>query len=178
MSQAIAERYARAIFELGTESKQLAQVSDQIRKFSEVYTSSSELRGVLDNPVIAEDKREGLLKDLGARLGMAPYALNAVRLLASRKRLGALPEIARELQRMADEAQGILRATVISAKPLPESYYQKLIAELEKATSRKILLDKEQDPTLIAGVVTKIGDRTIDGSLKGRLAAIERQLGS
>jgi F-type H+-transporting ATPase subunit delta len=176
MSQAIAERYARAIFELGTEARQLAQVSDQVRKFAEVYRSSGELRAVLDNPVVSEAKREGLLKDLGARLGMSPHALNAIRLLAARRRLPVIGEIARQLQRLSDDSQGLLRATVISAKPLPEAYVRQLTAELEKATSRKILLEKEQDPTLIAGVVTKIGDRTIDGSLKGRLAALGRQL--
>jgi len=80
------------------------------------------------------------------------------------------------LAHLADEKVGVLRATVTSAEPLSEDYYQKLASELEKRTSRKILLERRQDPTLIAGVITRIGDHTIDGSLKGRLAALERQL--
>jgi F-type H+-transporting ATPase subunit delta len=175
---AIAERYARAIFEIGNETRQLAQLTDQIRKFSELYTSSPELRGVLDNPVIPDEKREGLLKDLGTRLGLSQQALNAIRLLASRRRLAALPDVARGLGRLADDAAGVVRATVITARLLPESYYAELTAKLEQTLSRKVLLDIKEDPGLIAGVVTKIGDRTIDGSLKGRLAAMERQLAS
>lgn len=173
---AIAERYARAIFDLGLETGQLTQISEQIRRVAELYQSSPELRAALDNPVVAESKRDALVKDIAARLSLSQPAASAIRLLAVRRRLKALPEIARQLGKLADEKAGILRATVVSAQPLPESYYRELQAELEKATSRKIVLEKEQDPSLIAGVVARIGDNTVDGSIKGRLAALEREL--
>ena len=176
MSQAVAERYGRALFEIGNETQQLAQISDQIRKMAELYADSEDLRRVLRDPTLADDKRDGLIKDVGARLGMSQHAVSAVRLLASRRRLGALPEIATELRRLADESAGIVRATVVSAKPLSEAYYRELTQKLEQLTSRKIVLEKAQDPTLISGIVTKIGDRTIDGSLKGRLATLQREL--
>ena len=79
---------------------------------------------------------------------------------------------------LADEKAGVVRAVVTSAGPLPESFYERLMKELESATSRKVAIDRQQDPSLIAGVVTRIGDNTIDGSVKGRLAEIERQLSS
>ncbi|HEY0467063.1 MAG TPA: ATP synthase F1 subunit delta, partial [Polyangiaceae bacterium] len=104
--------------------------------------------------------------------------LNAIRMLAERTRLASLPEIARRLASLADEKAGVLRAVVTSAGPLPESFYERLMKELESATSRKVAIDRQQDPSLIAGVVTRIGDNTIDGSVKGRLAEIERQLSS
>jgi F-type H+-transporting ATPase subunit delta len=173
---AIADRYARAIFELGDETGQLAQMSEQVQRVASVFESSEELRHALDNPVVDDQKRDALIKDLGTRLGLSQHAQNAIRLLAARRRLRALPEIARALRRLADEKAGVLRATVTSAQPLSEVYYQKLVSELERVTQRKILLEKQQDPSLIAGVVTTIGDHTIDGSLKGRLAALERQL--
>jgi len=173
---AIAERYARAIFELAQEGGQLGPVSEQLRSFAEVLTGSAELRAALQSPVLAEASRDALVKDVGASLGLSPVALNAVRLIAHRRRLAAMAEIASLLTSLADEKAGVLRATVTSAKPLPEDYYQKLSQELEKRTQRKIVLDRQQDPSLIAGVVTRIGDHTIDGSVKGRLAALERQL--
>jgi F-type H+-transporting ATPase subunit delta len=107
---------------------------------------------------------------------MSELAQNFVKLLAARRRLRTLPDIARRLGGMADEKAGILRASVTSAGPLPEAFYQKLTSELEAATQRKIVLEKSQDPSLIAGVVTRIGDNTIDGSLKGRLNELERRL--
>jgi len=113
---------------------------------------------------------------VAAKVGLSGVGLNAVRLLARRNRLGSLPEIARRLAVLADEKGGVVRAQVTSAGPLPESFYERLIKELESATSRRVAIDRLQDPSLIAGVVTRIGDNTIDGSVKGRLAEIERQL--
>lgn len=173
---AVAERYARAIFELGSETNQLAQFSDQIRRAADTYASSAELRRVLDNPVIDEGQRESLIKDLAGRLGLSQNVQNTLRLLAIRRRLPALPEIAASLRQLADDDAGVLRATVTSAKPLPETYYQKLTTELAQRTNKKILLEKKADPSLIAGVITRIGDNTVDGSLRGRLEALQRQL--
>ena len=172
----VANRYARAIFELGVETDELAPITEQLRRFAQVYAGSAELRAVLDNPIIEQDKRDGVLADVSARLGLMGNALNLVKLLASRKKLRIVPEIARRLDRLSDEKEGVVRATVTSALPMPESFYQQLVSELESATARKIVLERREDSTLIAGFVTRIGDNTIDGSLRGRLNEIERQL--
>lgn len=173
---AIAERYARAIFELAVEAGQLPAVTDQIQRLATAYQSSPELESVVENPLVDDASRDALLKELSARLGLSTLSLNAARLLAHRKRLRALPEIATGLQRLADEQAGILRATVTTAKPLPEEYYQRLAAELEKSTRRRILIERREDPSLLGGVVTRIGDHTYDGSVRGRLLALERSL--
>ena len=172
----VADRYARAIFELGVETGQLAPITEQLRRFAQVYAGSAELRAVLDNPIIEPEKRAGVLADVSARLGLMGNALNLIKLLASRKKLRVVPEIARRLDRFSDEKAGVVRATVTSARPMPDSFYQRLVSELEAATSRKIVLERREDPTLIAGFVTRIGDNTIDGSVRGRLTEIERQL--
>jgi F-type H+-transporting ATPase subunit delta len=172
----IADRYARAIFELGVETGQLAPITEQVRRFAEVYAGSAELRAVLDNPIIEAEKRDAVLADVSARLGLMGNGLNLIRLLASRKKLRVIGEIARRLDRFSDEKAGVVRATVTSAGPMPDTFYQKLVAELEAATARKIVLERREDPTLIAGFVTRIGDNTIDGSVRGRLTEIERQL--
>jgi len=172
----VAERYARAIFELGVEAGQIVELSGQIRSFAETYASSRELQALLDNPMVAVDKRAAILNDVAGKVGLSGVGLNALRMLADRKRLGSLPEIARRLATLADEKAGVVRATVTSAGPLPESFYERLVQELESATQRKVAIDRQQDPSLIAGVVTRIGDNTIDGSVKGRLAEIERLL--
>jgi F-type H+-transporting ATPase subunit delta len=177
MSQApVADRYARAIFELGVETNQLPTITEQVRRFAEVYASSAELRAVLDNPIVDAQQRDAVLSDVAARLGLSGHALNLIKLLASRKKLRVVPDIARRLARMSDEKEGVVRATVTSARAMPDSFYRQLVAELESATARKIVLERKEDPSLIAGFVTRIGDNTIDGSVRGRLTEIERQL--
>ncbi|MCB9589566.1 MAG: ATP synthase F1 subunit delta [Polyangiaceae bacterium] len=173
---AIAERYAKAIYELADEAGQLTQVADQLTKLATVYSESQELRAVLDNPLVTEEKRESILKDVASKLGLNQLAVNSVRYIAQRRRLVALPDIARRLATLSDEKAGVIRATVISAGPLGEAYYSKLKAQLEKSTGKKVQITKEQDASLIAGVITRIGDNTIDGSLRGRLNDLERQL--
>jgi F-type H+-transporting ATPase subunit delta len=172
----VADRYARAIFELATESSELANVTEQLRNFAASYEASRELQSVLENPLIDVSQRDAILREVAARVSLSEIALNSVRLLADRKRLSSLSAIAARLASLADEQAGIVRATVISATILPESFYERLTSELESVTARKIALDRQQDPSLIAGIVTRIGDNTIDGSIKGRLAEIERQL--
>lgn len=177
MSQApVADRYARAIFELGVETGQLPQITEQVRRFAQAYTGNPELRAVLDNPIIEAEKRSAILADVASRLSLSGNGLNLIKLLASRKKLRAVADIAKKLDRLSDEQAGVVRATVTSATAMPDSFYQKLVAELEAATARKIVLERREDPTLIAGFVTRIGDNTIDGSVRGRLTEIERQL--
>ncbi|MBK7584377.1 MAG: ATP synthase F1 subunit delta [Myxococcales bacterium] len=172
----VVERYTRAIFELAVEAGQLTQLTEQMRSFAAAYTTSRELRSVAINPLIVDEERDAVLKEIGQRLGVGELAINAVRVLARRRRLYALPDIAKRLGGMADEQAGIVRATVISASALSEDFYARLVKKLEANTKMKVVVEREQDPSLIAGVVTKIGDNTIDGSLKGRLRAIERSL--
>ncbi len=179
MSQsAIAARYARALFEVGVETGSLPELVERIGRFAAVYQASDELRSVLDNPLVEQDKRDAILAQVAQATGLAGAALNAVKLLASRHKLRVLPELAKKLGALSDEQAGIVRATVTTAVRLPEPFYERLKSELERATQRRIVLERLEDPSLIAGAVTRIGDNTIDGSVRGRLNEIERTLRS
>jgi F-type H+-transporting ATPase subunit delta len=171
---AICDRYAKAIFELSLEGA--GDLMDSIQRFSAVYRGSPELASVLDNPLVDPAQRAAILEEVATRVGLAGPALNVVRLLAARHKLSALPGIAQRLSALADRHAGIVRATVTSATALPEGVYQRIESELSSAIGRKIVLERKQDPNLIGGIVTRIGDNTIDGSVRGRLNEVERQL--
>jgi F-type H+-transporting ATPase subunit delta len=172
----VADRYARAILELGVEDNSLPALTQQLQGFAATYAAELELRSVLENPVVPADRREAVLRQVATSLNLGPLAQNVVRYVASRRRLAALPDIAKRLASLSDEKAGVTRAEVTSAGPLPESFYTRLAEELGALVGRKVVLDRRQDPNLIAGVVTRIGDNTIDGSLKGRLEELQRQL--
>lgn len=174
--EAVAKRYAQAIFELGVESSSVSTLADDVKKIADAYASSAELRGALSNPLVSAASRTAVLNELSSRLGLTPLAKNAIGLLASRRRLPALPALARELARLSDERAGITRAVVTSAAPLSEDYCRKLTQELEQITGKKVLLVRKHDPSLLAGVVTSIGDRVIDGSARTRLREIRDAL--
>lgn len=179
MSRAtVAVRYARAIFEIGVETSTLPDLVERIGRFAKVYQDSLELRSVLDNPLIEIEKREAILRDVAQAVGLSGDGLNAVRLLAARHKLRALPEVAKKLGTLSDEHAGIVRATVTTAMRLPDAFYQRLQSELEAVIKRRIVIERREDPSLIGGVVTRIGDNTIDGSVRGRLEEIQRSLGN
>lgn len=174
--EAVGRRYARAIFEIGKENKTLPQLVKDIGSFADMYATSEQLRVVLTNPLVEEPLRDALLREIAQKMGISEVALSSLRLLAKRRRLNAVADVARELERMVDDDAGVLRASVTSAAPLSQAYLDKLRAELEKATGRKVFIVHRQDPSLVAGVVTRIGDKVVDGSVRARLSSFRDAL--
>jgi len=176
MSDTVAERYAQAIFELGVETGGVTALIEDFRRLAEVYEESAELRKIMNNPLISVADRLATVNELSDRLGLTDLAKNAAGLLTRRKRMYALSGIANELDRLSDQRAGIVRATVVSAEPLSESYAEKLADELKAMTGKRIVLDQRHDPELLAGLVIRIGDQVIDGSARTKLAELSAHL--
>jgi F-type H+-transporting ATPase subunit delta len=173
---AIARRWARAVFEIGKEGGDVERLSGDVSAFAETFDHNAELAMVLDDPLVPEQAREAIVAELSDRMGLAAAAKSTLRLLARKRRLVAVPDIARQLSRLVDEDRNVVRAEVTSAGPLGDDYLQKLRAELEKATGKKVTISHKQDKSLIGGVVTRIGDQVIDGSVRTRLANFRESL--
>jgi F-type H+-transporting ATPase subunit delta len=169
---AIGRRYAKAIFDLAKEEGSLAAVSTAMNDLAGAYTTSSELRDVLDSPLVPDDARNSILVELASRVGANDTAKRALRIVGLHRRLRALPDIARHLAKLVDEDAKIVRAIVTSAGPLSESYISRLKSEIERATGKKVNVVHTVDPSLIAGVITQIGDRVVDGSARSGLRSL------
>ncbi len=166
---AIGRRYAGAIFELAKGEGQTGAVADQLGAFAQVYEGSVELQTVLENPVVDQQARSAIVSDIAGRTGISGLALQALRLVTQKRRLRAIPDIARHLRRLVDEDAKVVRAHVTTATNPPSGYLDRLKVEIERSTGKKVVLTHAVDPTLIGGVVTAIGDRVVDGSLRSRL---------
>jgi F-type H+-transporting ATPase subunit delta len=136
----------------------------------------SELRRALENPVLDEPLRERVLRQVARHSQFSPLGTNALLVLLKRRRLGDLPVIAKRLRTLADEKNGVCRAKIVSAGSLPESYVNQLKQRLESVVGKRIIVEHEEDRSLIGGVVVRVGDNTFDGSIKGRLEELERRL--
>lgn len=165
----IGRRYAQAIFEIAKEEGDATTIARQLQEFAAVYASSDELRSVLESPLVESEARQSIVVEIAQKLGTSPVTSKAIRLITRKRRMRALPDIARHLERLVDQDAKVVRAEVMSAGPLSASYLERLRAELEKATQTKVVLSHSVDPSLIGGVVTRIGDRVIDGSIRSRL---------
>lgn len=168
----VARRYAQALLELGVEHGDLDKLVDDVATLAAAWETSADLRNAIENPLVAHAAKKAVMADLADRIGASPTAHHALGLLVDRRRTKALPYIARTLFELADARKGVLRAEVTTAVALTESYYSRLQAQLEKMTGKRVVLHRATDPSILGGVVTRLGDRVIDGSLRTRLQAL------
>ena len=172
----VARRYARALIELGAETGALDAIVRDITAAAQLIDESPELRDVRDNPQVSSVTRKAVFAEIAQRLGAAPASKNALLLLVDNGRLRALPAIARALREEADRRAGVVRAHVSSAAPLSDGYVQRLTQALEARFQKKVVVQRTVDPALIAGVVTRVGDTIIDGSVRARLQELKTEL--
>jgi F-type H+-transporting ATPase subunit delta len=172
----VARRYARALLEIGTESNTLIALVAEIATLAGIYDESVELQRALDNPLVTHEAKKAILDDVADGSRVSAIAKHTLLLLGDRRRLHALPAIAQLLREMSDARQGILRAEVTTAVRLSDAYYAKLQAELEKMTGQRVAIDKREDPSILAGVIARIGDRVYDGSLRSRMTELGQSL--
>ncbi|GAC1351496.1 MAG: ATP synthase F1 subunit delta [Polyangiales bacterium] len=172
----VARRYAKALIELGQESSGLDALVREIHNIAQAIETSAELKAVLTNPQVPLTARKAVLSDIADRLGAGRITRNTVALLADRGRLSILSAVALALRDEADRRSGVVRAQITSAAPLSEIYVHKLTEALEARFKKKVLVQREVDPSLLAGVVTRVGDTVIDGSLRARLTELTAEL--
>ena len=173
---AVGRRYAKALLELAMAQKQEDLVGKELDALAGSWETSPELRDVFQSPTIDGATRAKVIDALAARMGLSVTVKNTVKLLADRNRLRYVRAIARAYHTLREERGGVVLAEVISATALPEAYFIELERALVTVSGRKVRIERSVDASLIAGVVTKIGDKVFDGSVKNRLAELRSSM--
>jgi F-type H+-transporting ATPase subunit delta len=168
----VARRYARALFEIGVEKGTFEALGQELEALATLYRESLELRHTLENPVFKISQKRAILEQLLPRVAPSRVVQTFALLLVERRRINVLPSIARAFQELTDTQLGRVRATVSSARPLDVITVAEIQRALERRTGKKVLLKTELDPTLIGGVVARVGSLVLDGSLRTRLATL------
>ncbi|HEY3217367.1 MAG TPA: ATP synthase F1 subunit delta [Candidatus Eisenbacteria bacterium] len=172
---AVAARYAKAFFLVTEKRGETARALDDLKSTVEVLKPGTQGGQFLASPQVRlADKRKVLQQVLGARAGRSLVVF--VDLLLRKKRLAELPLIGEAFEALVERAQGIQRATVVSAVPLTPAERDRLHRELERITGKHIRLAADLDPGLLGGATVRIGDRVIDRSVRTLLDSIARQL--
>jgi F-type H+-transporting ATPase subunit delta len=171
-----ARRYAEAAFAVAAETDAFGDWRRELEAASGTLRDP-ELARALANPAIPLDVRDRLLDETLGR-GLGPKPRNLLRLLLSRGRIELLHRVAVEFATLDDRRQGISRAVATSAEPLPAAEIEALTGRLQELTGGRTALTTQTDPSLLGGVVVRIGDRLIDGSVRGRLERLRARLTS
>lgn len=165
----LARPYAEAVFALADKAGALGKWSQSLAVMAAV-AANPELRAVVSDPKLSAAQVYGLFA--GACGDLPTEAQNLVRVLIENGRLAILPEIREIYESLKNEREGVLEAMITSAYPLEGGALSSLVAELEQRFKRKVRPQVNVDPELIGGVRLQVGDEVIDGSVRGKLAAM------
>lgn len=172
-TNAIARRYAKALVQIGAEEGQVDKFNSELTQFNTVLAANASLTSVFSNPAYGIEAKREILKEIIGKLALSASVAKFLQLLLDRSRLAFLPQITESYGNFADDLSGVVRPTLTSGLPLEESQIEEIKTSLAKTTGKKVILKVQVDPSLIGGVVTKIGDKVFDGSVKTQLAKIQ-----
>jgi len=172
-SRASSKRYAQAVFEIASEAGELERWQSDLERMVQTV-KDDDIRTFLENPRVHFEDKSELLS--GHMKGVNPLVLNLVLMLISRGRLDIIGEIADEYQRLWKSSRGIEVAEVTTAVPLAKEDEQKLARQLGRMVGKKIEIKSDINPGIIGGFTARIGDRLLDGSVRGKLAALKKEL--
>ena len=173
--ESVARRYAAALFEQAAKTNAVAQAGDELTLVAETVAASGALRALLGQPLVTEQRKKLALRNaFGDRV--SPGVLAFLDLLVDKRRIGLLPEVQREFARLVLEYRNIAHARAVSAVPLTPEQTAALERSLEARTGKDIQLETEVDPSVLGGILVRIGDTVLDGTVRGNLERLREQL--
>lgn len=172
----IARRYAKALLIIGKEDGQAEAYGKELDGFAKLMAKEKELEQAICNPLYGASGRKNVLEAVIGKVGISKIVGSFLLLLFDKGRFDVLSDINEFYQKLADELKGVLRASLVSASKLSSETVEKIRTTLSKRTGKDIILQVEQDPSLIGGIVSRIGDLVLDGSIKSQLLNMRESL--
>ncbi len=169
----LARRYAKALFAVGKENDSYEAYNDSLQGVAGLYASNPEIVDALTNPLYPLDVREKVMTGLVSSMEVEKVMGNFLILLVQKKRAEILPEISEEFQMMVNVEKNVSHGSIISAVELSDELQANVQATLEKLTGKKVVLSTSVDPSLIGGIIAKVGDLVLDGSIRTQLAGLK-----
>lgn len=173
----MAGRYALALFALAREQNSVDQVASDLAGFNSMLSDSTDFSRLVRSPVFTAEEQVRALGAVLAKAGISGLAANFLKLVASKRRLFAAPDMIANFGALVDDSRGIARAEVIVAEPLSETHLNALKEALRDVSGgRSVDVAVKIDPSIIGGLVVKLGSRMVDGSLRTKLNSLRNRM--
>jgi len=173
----LARRYAKALFSLGKEQGKTEEYSGMLGALAGLYADGAAGVGdAVTNPLYPLDVRQKVMAKIAGSMQVDAIMTSFLNLLIEKKRADILPDIAEAMQGMVDKDQNISHGSIVSAVELDNALLEKIQATLEKLTGNKVILETQVDPSIIGGILAKVGDLVLDGSIKTQLNGLKESI--
>ena len=172
-----AARYARALFDISVKGGDLPKIEADLVRFQELVDGHDALKRVLVNPAVPASRKRAIVAVVLSRLkNFLPPGDRLVTLLAERDRLGLLPDITRSYRARVLDYLGVIEAHVTTARPLQPKQLIEVEGRLAAASGRKVTMTTSVDPTILGGIVARLGTTVYDGSVASHLGRMRNSL--
>jgi len=177
-TRASAARYARALLDVVIKEGNPEQIEQEASAFADLLVQHPNLERALTNPAVPVSGKRGLVKELSARLTLSPPLAKLLLLLADRDRLVLVPDLVTVYRDRLMDYRQVVRADVTTAEPLAEATVSLLKQRLAQVTGRTVTMTTTVDPSIIGGLVARVGSTVYDGSVATQLHRIKTRLRS
>lgn len=175
LNQAVARRYATALFDLAQEKGLVDQVDQEFGMVVQMADANPQLRAVVNDVLMSPEVKSDLIQKLFTGK-ISPLVLNFLLVVVRKRREAFFPQMYRSYLDLANEARGIVEVEVRSAVPLPEELAQTLEHKLVARLGKRVKFQTQVAPELIGGLVVRVGDELMDGSVRTRLRRMRDRL--
>lgn len=175
MTGAVARRYAKALFALGSEAGDFQATGRELAQVARAFAEDP-LEGFAGDTTLDRRTRRTVAARVSEQLGASRLMANFLGVLAENNRLPALPAIVDEYRRLEDRSLGRVRARLRSAQPISDEGRRSVLEALERRIGKQILAESDVDASLLGGVVVEVQGRVFDGSLRARLERLKQSL--
>ena len=173
----VAERYAQALFSLAQEQNSTDAVADALSNFGGLIAQSPDLQRFVASPVFSAEEQVKAISAILSQLGFSGITANFIKLVATKRRLFVLPDMIRAFNALNDKVKGVTKAQVTVAEPLSPDHTAALEEALRQVSGgQTVKVNVNVDPSIIGGIVVKLGSRMVDASLKTKLNSLRTRM--
>ena len=172
----VAERYALSLFELARDSGEIEAVEGDLTQFQALIDESEDFRRLVESPAFSADDQLGAISAIVEQARPGALTGNFLKVVAANRRLFALPGMIRSFHAMAAAHRGEVEAEVTSAQSLSPEQRGALAQSLPAYTGKTVSMRESVDPSILGGLVVKVGTRQIDTSLRTKLNSLKLTL--
>ena len=175
VDRTVARRYAEAFVNAVEGSGRLALGLEELDQVAGMYGQSKQLQRFLGSPEIAPEDKARVL-DRALADGAVPETMGLLRLLLKKDRVENLAVISEEAKELSEARQGLVRGQVTTAHPISSAEAERLAQAIGKAMGKRVILERQVDPSLLGGVRISVGGTLLDGSVRAQLKRVREQL--